>query len=92
MAIAKGLPTTLNYLNLDFNTLEKEGVAFLTRQLENGQGGNWIDKENLNNTVLSRLPQVNTPWALQFLSMRENGINDFAVEDICSILHRLQNL
>ena len=35
-AIAKGLPTTLNYLNLDFNTLEKEGVAFLTRQLENG--------------------------------------------------------
>ncbi len=36
--------------------------------------------------------QASFEWKWQYLSIRENDITDFAMDDICSIIDKLSNL
>ena len=36
--------------------------------------------------------QASLPWKLTHLSLRENDINDFGVDEICAIIGKLTNL
>ena len=77
----------MTHVNLDYNTIEKDGVTFLAKQLQYGQGGDYMDPKNPANNSKGKLFQAKYPWKWANLSMRENDINDMAMDDMCAIVH-----
>lgn len=48
-----------------------------------------MDPKNPANNSKGKLFQAKYPWKWTNLSMRENDINDMAMDDMCAIVHQL---
>ena len=79
----------MTHLSLDYNCIEKEGVQFLAKQLGFGQGGDWTDPSDVESVFKSRLTKQTLPWRITHLSLRDNDITDFAIDDICACMNKL---
>ena len=87
--LVKGFSPQLTHINLDYNAIEKEGMTFLAKQLQYGQGGDYKDAAKPDSFSRGRLLQSSCEWHWTHLSIREYDINDFALDDVCSIVNTL---
>ena len=90
--LLKGFQAKLTHINLDYNNIEKDGVSIINKQLQYGQGGDWLDPAYPASNSKGLLLQSRVPWCWTHLSMRENEITDFAMEDMCAVVHQLSLL
>lgn len=91
-ALAKGFSAQLTHINLDFNTLEKAGITAFAKQLQYGQGGEWVSPSKPENSSKGRLLHASLDWKLAYVSVRDNDISDFAYDEICQVVNKLQCL
>lgn len=90
--VAKGFSENLVHLNLGANSLEKEGISVLSRQIQYGQGGDFVNPLNTKEVTKGVQEHRKMPWKLQSLVLQGNNISDFALDDIRMMVLNLKKL